>query len=73
MRRNDLKGAEPYLAKAGDTPEAVYARGIHAALTKEYDTAETLLKEALEKGMKQAEDALRQIEEIKKVIKENEE
>lgn len=73
MRRNDLKGAEPYLAKAGDAPEAVYARGIHAALTKEYDTAETLLKEALEKGMKQAEDALRQIEEIKKVIKENEE
>lgn len=73
MRRNDLNGAATFLAKAGDAPETVYARGIHAALLKNYDEAEPLLKEALGKGMTQAEDALRQIEEIKKVIKENEE
>ena len=52
-------------ANTGDTPEAVYARGIHAALLEEYDTAETLLKEASERGMTQAESALKQLKMIK--------
>ena len=65
MRLGNLQGAEKYLSKAGDTPEAVYARGIHAALLEEYDTAETLLKEASERGMTQAESALKQLKMIK--------
>ena len=31
MGKKDMKNAERYLSKAGDTPEAVYARGIYAA------------------------------------------
>lgn len=73
MRLGNLQGAEKYLTKAGDTPEAIYARGIYAALSGSYEAAEVLLKEASEKGIIQAEDARRQIEEIKKVMEENRE
>lgn len=73
MRLGNLQGAEKYLVKAGDTPEAFYARGMHAALSGNYETAGTLLEKALEKGMTQAKDALKQIELIKKEIEENKE
>lgn len=54
MRRDDLTGAERYLAKAGDTPEAVYARGALAIRKKDYDTARRYLSEAKKLGLKQA-------------------
>lgn len=66
LRLGDLKGAETCLSKAGDAPEAIYARGIRAALLKNYTVAEPLLKEALQKGVMQAEDALQQIDRINK-------
>lgn len=46
MRRGDLAGAERYLAKAGDTPEATYARGALAIRKKDYDTARRCLEQA---------------------------
>lgn len=66
MRLRDLKNAERYLVKAGDTPEAIYARGIHAALSEDYTTAQRLFTEAKGKGITGAEEMLKQIEELKK-------
>ncbi len=64
MQAGDFEKAVRYLAKAGNSPEAVYARGIYAAFTKDYTRAERLLKEAVSKGVKEAPDALEQVEEI---------
>jgi hypothetical protein len=66
MHLRNLKNAERYLTKAGDTPEAIYARGIHAALSEDYTTAQRLFTEAKRKGLVKAEDMLKQIEELKK-------
>ena len=64
MARGDLKSAERYLAKAGESPEALYARGIFAALPKSYDTAKELFERAREAGIAHADDAIRQIDEL---------
>ena len=65
MSRGDMKNAGRYLSKARNSPQAVYARGIYAALAEDYDLAEKLFTEAARKGLADAEAALRQIEEIK--------
>lgn len=65
MSRGSLKSAERYLQKAGDSPQAIYARATLAALNKDFDTAEKMFEEAAHKGMSEAEKMLRQIEEIK--------
>ena len=44
MKRKDFSLAEKYLANAGDSDEAVYARGILAFEKGDYDKAETILK-----------------------------
>ena len=62
MRRGDLTGAERYLDKAGNSPEAVYARGALAIRKKDYDTARRYLNEAKALGLKQAEITLEQLE-----------
>lgn len=62
MRRGDLDGAERYLAKAGDSPEAVYARGALAIRRKDYDTARKYLNEAKALGLKQAGITLDELE-----------
>lgn len=62
--RNDLKRAESYLAKAGECPEAAYAQGVLAALSEDYTTARTFFEKARQNGITEAEDALRQIEEL---------
>lgn len=51
MRRGDYQAAAQYLAKAGDTAQAVYARGVLAAKTGEYKKAEDLFNEAGKMGM----------------------
>ena len=66
MGKKDMKNAERYLSKAGNTPEAVYARGIYAALSGDYDTAGRLFEQARQKGLSEAAEALRQIKELKK-------
>lgn len=43
MKAGDLRTAGSYLEKAGDTLEAMYARGVYAALLGEYDKADELL------------------------------
>ncbi len=69
MSRGDLDNAAKYLAKAGDSVEAVYARGVYAYLKKDTETARELLKEASAKGIVQADDVLKRIDaEEKKAI-----
>ena len=65
MSRGDMKNAGRYLSKARNSPQAVYAQGIYAALAEDYDLAEKLFTEAARKGLADAEAALRQIGEIK--------
>ncbi len=62
MQRKDLPAAARYLAKAGQSPQAVYARGVYALLTEDYNTARTLLESAQEQGVDEATLALKQLE-----------
>ena len=52
LARGDLKAAERYLAKAGNSPEAIYARGVLAGFKGEYSEGLRLLEEAVEAGLK---------------------
>ena len=62
MRRDDLTGAKRYLAKAGNSPEAVYARGALAIRQKDYDNARHYLNKAKSLGLEQAGTTLEQLE-----------
>lgn len=68
MQRGELTAAGRYLAKAGNSPEAEYARGVYAILTEDYDAAGRYMLRAREAGVKQAADALAEIEKLKKTI-----
>lgn len=61
IRRGDLTGAKRYLAKAGDSPEAAYARGALAIKQKDYDSARHYMSEAKSLGLKQAGITLEQL------------
>lgn len=62
MYRGDLAAAEEYLAKAGDSPEAIYARGALAIRKGEYDIARGYMAQAKALGLKQAEKTLHELE-----------
>lgn len=62
MRRGDNEAAQRYLAKAGDSPEAIYARGALAIRMEEYDNARRLLNEAKDLGVRQAKTTLIQLD-----------
>lgn len=54
IRRDDFGTARRYLDKAGDSAEAVYARGALAVREGDYDTACCYLNKAKEMGLEQA-------------------
>ena len=62
MQRGDLRNAERYLDKAGRNPEAVYARGILAALQGDYRRAERLFTQAAD--FPEAAEALKTLREL---------
>lgn len=62
MQRGDLVSAATYLAKAGNSQEATYARGVLAALNKDYKTAASIFSQL--RNLQQAQNALNQIEAI---------
>lgn len=62
MRREDNVAAQRYLDKAGNTPEAVYARGALAIRMGDYETARRYLNEAAELGVMQATSTLIQLD-----------
>ncbi|MBD5288924.1 MAG: OmpA family protein [Bacteroides sp.] len=51
IMRGDYQEATAYLAKAGDTPQATYARGVLAAKTGDYAKATQLFNKAGEMGI----------------------
>ena len=65
MRFGDLGNAGRYLAKAGDSTSAVYARGIFAAMQGDYEAARRNLESV--STLPQAVDALGQLREMGKI------
>ena len=67
MSKGNLRAAERYLAKAGETKEAVYSRAVYAFLTRDYDQAEQLAKQSIEMGMDAEPKALlKEIEDVRR-------
>ena len=64
MQRADLDRAARYLDRAGDTPEAVYARAVLAALRGDYATAVRLVEAAAQAGMTDTADVLTHLREV---------
>lgn len=62
LMRGDLESAAKYLAKAGNSPEAQYARATLAAMQRDFDTANTLLNGI--RQLPQTQQAEQQIKEI---------
>lgn len=61
MRRGDVTGAERYMPKAGNSPEAEYTRGALAIRKKDYAAAREYLKKAAKAGLQKAEDTLAEL------------
>jgi outer membrane protein OmpA-like peptidoglycan-associated protein len=61
LQRGDLKSAAAHLDRAGQSPEASYARGLMAALSADYEAAAPLLRTAADAGITEATDALNQL------------
>lgn len=66
MQRNDLIGASRYLEKAGDSAEAVYARGVLAALQGNFDIAIPLVESAISMGLQDNDGILDHMREVAK-------
>ncbi len=62
MKRGDLAAAQHLLDKAGDAPEADYARGTLAFLLKDADAAKAYMQSAADKGIEAANRYLECIE-----------
>lgn len=69
LAKNDLDAATKYLAKAGNTPEAVHARGVLEMLKGNLDTAKPLLEQAASMGV---QDANLNLKELQKKQADNE-
>ena len=54
MSKNDLDAARTYLAKAGNSPEVIHARGVLNLLDGNLDEAGKLLEQAKAAGVKEA-------------------
>ena len=51
MQRGDLVGAEKHLARAGNSPEAIYARGVLAGLKGDFKSAVENVQKAINMGV----------------------
>lgn len=66
IRRDDFAAAERYLAKAGDSAEADYARGALAIRKDDLDTARQWFGKAKAKGLTQADVTLMELDMVKR-------
>lgn len=66
IRRDDFGTARKYLDKAGDSAEAVYARGALAVREGDYDMARRYLAKAKEMGLEQASRTLDELNQRQK-------
>lgn len=71
LNDKDWTKAARYLKKAGNSPEAIHARGVLAMNTGDYDTAETLLTAARDAGIASAEENLKILERLRRLKKQN--
>lgn len=62
MRRGDNESAAKYLERAGDSPEALYARGSLAVREKDYEKARHYLRLAEEAGVAKAAETLKELD-----------
>ena len=62
IRRGDTAAAGRYIAKAGDSPEAMYARGAMAIREKDFESARRYLIVAKEAGLVKAAETLDELE-----------
>ena len=58
MQRKDFKSAAGFIERAGDSPEAVYAKGVYEALQGNYTEAGKHFRKAQTLGIKEAADVL---------------
>lgn len=68
LRQNDLVAARRYLSKAGNSREAVHARGVLALLEGKYAEARPLLEEAARLGVTAAGENIKLLDEQEKGI-----
>lgn len=61
IRQDDFAAARKYLAKAGDSAEAIYARGALAVREKDYTAAIKYLRQAESMGLAQATATLKEL------------
>lgn len=61
IRQDDFEAARKYLAKAGDSAEAVYARGALAVREKDYPAAIRYLQQAEKMGLELATTTLKEL------------
>ena len=66
MQRGNLAAAERYLSKAGNSAQAVYARGVLAALQGDYNTGISLVEKALSMGLQDNQGVLEHMREAQK-------
>jgi len=64
LQRGELTRASAYLAKAGRSPRAAYARGVLAYKQGQTGEGKRLIGEAATQGLPEAADALKQIERV---------
>ena len=64
LSRGDLSSAQGCLQKAGNSAHAQYARGVLAALQKDYTGALSLFRQAQQGGMSEAADAIAQMQRL---------
>lgn len=67
--RKDYRSALRYLEKAGDTPEAIYTRGVLEVYMEDNDAAKPYLMEARKLGIAQAEEVMKEISVNRNVYK----
>ncbi|MDE6146266.1 MAG: hypothetical protein K2F96_08305, partial [Muribaculaceae bacterium] len=67
IKRGDYAAADSFLKHAGQSPAAVYTRGLLAMALKDYTRAEFFLNKAKEAGYDKAESLLEQIPALKQV------
>lgn len=61
LSKKDMASARKYLAKAGNSPQAIHARGVMALLDGNLNEAQTLLEQAKAAGVKEAAANLEQL------------
>ena len=64
LSRGDVKLAAQFISKMGNSPEAIYTKGVYKLLNGELDEARSLLEEAQLSGVDQSEIALKNLEMI---------